>query len=108
MLVPVVPVEADGVVAHLCDLVGTDRRLEHLQATAGSGRSGLVGLAMAFFALVVAVGAGAGIAQVGEGVAALVAVLPEDFHAVAARLVDLDGGGLDCVLGGLQRFIHVV
>src|SRR5208282_5716063 len=102
VLVAVVPVEADGVVAHLRNLVGTDRRLEHLQAAAGSSRSGLVGPAMALFPLVVAVGAGAGIAQVDEGVAALVAVLPEDFHGAAAALVDLDGGGLDWG----QRYAH--
>ena len=96
VLVAVVPTEADGVVADLGDFGGTELRLEHLQRATGVRGGGLVGTAMLFFAFFVAERAGAGVTQIGEGVGALMAVFPADFHGGAGGFVDLDGCGLHC------------
>ena len=94
VLVAIVPTETDCVIANLGNFGGTGLRLEHLQGASGVGRGGLIGPPVAFFAFFVAEGAGAGVSEVGEGVGALVAVFPADFHGGAAGFVDLDGGRL--------------
>ncbi len=96
MLMAVVPSEADGVVADRGDFGGAELRFKHRQRGGWDGGGELIGLAVAVPALFVAGGAGAGVAQVGEGIGALVAVVPDDFHGGAAGFVNLDGGGLDC------------
>lgn len=94
VLVAVVPVEADGVIADRGNFVGSELRLVHLQRGGGFRGGGLAGLAVSLVALFVTRGAGTGGAQVGEGVGALVAVFPGDFHGGASGFVDLDGGRL--------------
>ena len=93
VLVAIIPTEANGIVADLCDLGGTKLRLEHGQGF-GDGRRGLVGLAVLLFTLLVAEGTRTGVAQIGECVGGLMAVFPDDFHGAAAGFVNLDGGGL--------------
>ena len=94
VLVAVIPGKADGIIADLGNFRGTGCRLEHLQRASGIWRRGLIGLAVALCALFVARGTWTGIAQIREGVSALVAVFPADFHGCAAGFVDLDGGRL--------------
>jgi len=94
VLVAVIPTEADGVIAHRRNLGGAQNGLEHHQRAGIFRARRLIGPAMLFLALVVAQRAGATIAQVGEGVGGLVAVVPDDVHGAAVRLVYLDGCGL--------------
>lgn len=94
VLVAVIPAEADGVVAHRSNLGGAEDGLEHHQRTGVFRARGLIGQAMLLLALVVAQGAWATVAQVGKGVGGLVAVVPDDVHGAAVRLVNLDGCGL--------------
>src|SRR5580700_4302280 len=97
----VVAVNAGGVAIRKGDLDGVvaDRRggsgagfgLEHRQGGRGSWASGREG--MFFLAFVVAGGARALIAEVGEIVVAGVAVGPGDVHAGTRGDVDFYGGG---------------
>ena len=92
--VSVAPCEADGVGADGGDGGGSRGRLVHGEQVVGFG-AGFAGLAACCVALFVAGGAGAGVAEPGEGPGAAVPVFPFDFHACAFGFVDADFGGLD-------------
>src|SRR5512147_639055 len=88
VLVAVAPVEADGVAAHALGGGSLGRRSKHGQG-AGCWLGTLAGFAVLLDALVVAQGAGTGIAQVLKRVRTLVAVHPLDVHAGALFQVNL-------------------
>jgi len=89
VLVPIVPREPDGVLAHRLGRNRLRRRLEHGQG-AGFRALGLVGLAVFLDPLVVAKGARTRVAQVLERERAPVPVLPLDVHARPLGEVDFD------------------
>src|SRR5215471_1262368 len=82
VLVAVIPLEADGVLAHRFRLNGARRSLEHRQG-AGDRLQRITGLAAVLVALLIAHRAWASVAQEGKAVGALMAVLPLDLHACA-------------------------
>lgn len=94
-LVTVVPGKVDGVITRLGNFDGAHLWLEHLQRSSHR-RSGLIRLTSGFLPLLVTSRTGTGVAQISEGIGALVTILPADFHGGAAGSVDLDRGGLDC------------
>src|SRR5438067_2442380 len=90
MLVAIVPVEADGILAHRRRLHGLRSRLEHRQlARLGYGLSRFAYLAAALAALLIAERAGTSVPQPREAVAAQVAVFPGDLHAGAGSEIHL-------------------
>src|SRR5579864_176503 len=97
--VPVIPAEADGVLAHRLGLQGLDRGLKHRQRSR-SQLWRLAWLAATFCPLIVAQGARAGVAQPLEAVAGAVPVLPVNVHARSRGQVHLNRLGISLLLGG--------
>lgn len=114
VLVAVVPFEADGVLAHGRDLIRLGGLTVHGQF-AGFEFGGSAQHTSAAAALFIAQGAGTGIAQPVEAVAAGVTVFPSDFHACASSHIHLHRFGIEfgVVLGikiwiGLRRHIFSI
>jgi hypothetical protein len=92
-LVAVIPAKADSVAADRGNRLWPWRRFVHLQQR-GRLRLRLAWLTAGCSALFVAGGARTGIPQPGEVPAALMSILPVDFHARAGRLLHSDAGRL--------------
>ena len=92
-LVSVVPMKLDRIFAHALGRQGLDRGLEHGKCP---GRQGwrISGFAPALGALIIAQGAGAGVAQECERVVRTMAVFPIDVHARAGREIYFDRFGI--------------
>lgn len=88
MLMAVVPLKADGILAHGRDIVRPDRRMVHRQCS-GRRLNRRTNRASRAGALFIAHGARTSIAQPGEAIAAHVPVFPENFHPCPRRHVDL-------------------
>lgn len=84
--VPVIPVETDGIIAHLLDRLDLQGRPidAHRRRRLYMRLSGLAAFRLAN---TVAVSAGACVAQPAEAPFALVPVLPVDFHSIAGSFV---------------------
>src|SRR5581483_10442489 len=95
----VVPFEADGVFSYAFGAGGLGCGLEHGQR-AGSEFGRISRSKPCLAPLFVAKSAGAGIAQVGEGVTAEMPVLPVNLHTRARGQVDLHGFGVRFEIGG--------
>src|ERR1700759_4879373 len=89
--VTVLPVELEGITADRVGAGWARRRFIELQKLLRL-RLGVAGLAALLFALFDAGGAGAGIAQPGEGPVAAVTVFPVDLHPGALGLEDANFG----------------
>src|SRR5579864_3246822 len=97
--VAIIPLKADGVLAHGLGPQRFGRGLEHWQRPGGwFGR--LARFASALAPLLVAQSAGAGVAQPFEAVAGAVAVLPLDVHARSRGQVYLDRLGISLLIEG--------
>src|SRR5882724_2988905 len=108
-VVAVGEVELDGVGADLVGGLGFGFGLEHGERVGRSEGRGSADEGVFFGAFVVAGGAGAFFAEVGEIVVGLVAVSPSDVESGAGGDVDLDGGGfLAEVSGDRHRKIEKV
>jgi len=94
----VAKIDLDGVVPYLGGRLRAWLGLEHGQD--GRGRGGARGEGFFLSALVVAGGAGAIVAEIGEVEVAFVAVGPSDVHASACFYVDLYGRGFFAVVDG--------
>ena len=107
MLVAIIPLEADGVAANGSSFLRFGRGMKHGQRSRfGFGR--LSDFSAALIALFIAERAGAGIAQPGKAVMALVAVFPLDIQAGSGSYVDLNRLGIIfCGRRRLQRHCHV-
>lgn len=108
--VAVIEEELDGVVPDLRGRLRASLRFIHRQQRRRSKNRACGGRRGLFFgALVVAGGAGAVFAEVGEVEVAQVIVGPGDIDAGAAFDVDFDGGGLFALVEGRgHRFISVM
>ena len=91
-LVSVVPMKPDRIFTHALGRQGLDRGLEHGECP--GRRLANSGFAPALGALIVAQGAGAGVAQECERVMRTMAVFPIDVHARAVREIYFDRFGI--------------
>ena len=92
--------DLDGVVADGGGLLRAGLGFEHGESRGRNGPRPGAGVGALSYPLVIASGAGAFVAEIGEIVVAGVAVGPDDVHAGAAGYVDLYAGGLfSCVDG---------